>query len=86
MRALIVIVAALCLTPLAAQAETGQSECEPDAENCTSYEIGEEEDVRGQRRSGGLVRTTGSGSRTSVSLLRARTDFIPELVKSVENI
>lgn len=84
MKAWIVIVFALCLAPLPALAETGQADCRP-GEDCTIYEFPPDV-VDGDVATGEGGPIYVAPRHGTVSLLRVRTHFVPELVKSVENI
>lgn len=75
---------ALCLIPLAAAAEVEPS-CPEGQQDCTIYSFGNER-VTGETESGELDRTGTHRPRGNEPLVRVRTDFFPELFKSVEQI
>ncbi len=82
-----IIVLAICLAPLAALAETGQSDCPmgTSGDDCTEYRFDDELVDAGPQAGAIDVMHSGTRGRT-ISLLRVRTHFVPELVKSVEDL
>ena len=72
------------MVPMAAAAEV-EPPCPNNEENCTIYTYGDEP-VDGTRTTGDLDRTSAGRRGARERLIRVRTDFFPELYKSVEQL
>jgi hypothetical protein len=81
--AFVALVLALAL-PVTAAAEA-EPQCPP-GQDCTVYEGFEDMPVDGQRGGAPAERFAAGGRGGQVSLLRVRPHFIPELLKSVEQL
>ena len=84
MRAAIIAIA-LIAAPAIATAEVNTDRDCPPGEDCTEYRF-DDEDITAPIRSGGMETVDLVGRGRRVSLLNVRQHFIPELVKSVENL
>lgn len=81
---IVVLTLALCLFPLAAAAESAPR-CPDGQQDCVEYSF-DNERVDGDRNVNELDRTRGGRRGAQEPLVRVRTDFYPELFKSVEHI
>jgi len=81
---IIVLALALCLFPAVAAAEV-ERQCPREDQDCIEYTFGNER-VDGTAESGAYDRTAARRSGSRERLVRVRTDFLPELYKSVEQI
>ncbi len=83
MKRVMMLVVALSFAPAVASAE--QADCDDSDRDCTSYEFGDEQ-VDGSRDGSGLELTSSTRRRAYERLINVRSDFLPELFKSVEQL